>query len=113
MNPARDLRGANGRPKKLWGSALVFFPQRRPNVEALVSAQDSLSERQRWPFTNQWRDCLHEDGDHRDIQGKAHEDEHDPEDIPDHAVCRFLEGSNQWETRRIKANEIDLLAFSH
>lgn len=42
MNPARDLRGANGRPKKLWGSALVFLPQRRPNVEALVSAQDSL-----------------------------------------------------------------------
>jgi hypothetical protein len=42
MNPARDLRGENGRPKKLRGSALVFFPQRRPNVEALVSAQDSL-----------------------------------------------------------------------
>ena len=42
MNPARDLRGANGRPKKLRGSAFVFFPQRRPNVEALVSAQDSL-----------------------------------------------------------------------
>jgi len=29
-------------PKKLRGSALVFFPQRRPNVEALVSAQDSI-----------------------------------------------------------------------
>lgn len=41
-NPARDLRGANGKPKKLRGSALVFFPQRRPNVEALVSAQDNL-----------------------------------------------------------------------
>jgi len=43
-NPARDLRGANGRPKKLRGSALVFLPQRRPNVEALVSAQDSLPQ---------------------------------------------------------------------
>ena len=42
MNPARDLRGANGKPNTLRGSALVFLPQRRPNVEALVSAQDSL-----------------------------------------------------------------------
>jgi len=42
MNPARDLRGANGKPSTLRGSALVFLPQRRPNVEALVSAQDSL-----------------------------------------------------------------------
>ena len=42
MKPARDLRGANGRPNKLRGSALVLLPQRRPNVDALVSAQDSL-----------------------------------------------------------------------
>lgn len=41
-NPARDLRGASGRPNKRRGSALVFLPQRRPNVEALVSAQDRL-----------------------------------------------------------------------
>ena len=42
--PARDLRGARGRPKigTCEGSGGVLEPHRRPKVEAAVSAQESL-----------------------------------------------------------------------
>lgn len=42
--PARDLRGARGRPKigTRAGSGGVLEPHRRPKVEAAVSAQESL-----------------------------------------------------------------------
>jgi hypothetical protein len=44
--PARDLRGASGRPRMgmRGGSGGVREPQRRPNVEAAVSAQERLLE---------------------------------------------------------------------
>ncbi len=42
--PARDLRGASGRPRigTREGSGGVWRPHRRPNVEAAVSAQERL-----------------------------------------------------------------------
>lgn len=68
--PARDLRGANGRPKKLRGSALVFLPQRRPNVEALVSAQESLFKVLVVDTSKSTKEQLHKNGHHRDVQGE-------------------------------------------
>ena len=46
-NPARDLRGANGRPRigTREGSGRVWRPHKRPNVEAAVSAQERLLRR--------------------------------------------------------------------
>jgi len=44
MKPASDFRGARGRPRRgnRRGSAGVYEPQRRPNVDAAVSAQERL-----------------------------------------------------------------------
>ena len=44
-NPARDLRGARGSPRRLRGRGGVSEPQRRPMVEAAVSAHERLSSR--------------------------------------------------------------------
>ena len=42
-NPARDLRGARGRPKRRRGRGGVRRPQARPTVEAAVSAHERLN----------------------------------------------------------------------
>lgn len=44
MKPARLLRGARGRPRSRAGSGGVSEPQRRPKVDAAVSAQERLLE---------------------------------------------------------------------
>lgn len=44
--PARDLRGAIGRKRKREGSLGVYRPQARPTVDAAVSHQERLEQRQ-------------------------------------------------------------------
>lgn len=99
-NPARDFRGANGKNRMpgTWdGRGGVYRPQRRPSVEAVVSAHDNLpleisdcryKVKERKKKEREEGDSQ-QNGDHPNIPRIHAQHKNHPYQIPNHSVHLF------------------------